>query len=47
MGLVTHLMARQVAVAAERVFVSIPAWATLLEKITRARTAEWLPCLAA
>jgi len=43
-GVVTRLMARQVALAADRVFVSIPAWGTLLTRIaTRARTAEWLP----
>jgi glycosyltransferase involved in cell wall biosynthesis len=44
LGLVTRQMARQVAGAAERVFVSIPAWATLLKRIApRARTGEWLP----
>jgi glycosyltransferase involved in cell wall biosynthesis len=44
LGVVTRLMARNVAGAAERVFVSIPAWATLLKRLApRAKAAEWLP----
>lgn len=43
-GMVNRLMARQVAVAAERVFVAIPAWSSLLKGIApRAKPAEWLP----
>jgi len=44
LGLMTRVMARQMAGAAERVFVSIPAWASFLKKLApRARSAEWLP----
>ncbi len=41
---VTHGMARLVAGAAERVFVSIPAWGDLLNRICpRMKPAEWSP----
>jgi glycosyltransferase involved in cell wall biosynthesis len=43
-GTVNRAMARLVAGAAERVFVSIPAWAGLLRRVCpRAARAEWLP----
>lgn len=41
---VTRLMARRVAAAADRVFVTIPAWGETLRAIApRGRAAEWLP----
>lgn len=44
LGRVTRSMARQIARAAERVFVSIPAWAGILRQIAPlSRPAEWLP----
>lgn len=44
LGTVTPVMARLVAGAAARVFVSVPAWGERLRRICpRARPAEWLP----
>lgn len=44
LGGVTRVMARLVAGAAERVFVSIPAWGQILRRVSpRAKAAEWLP----
>ena len=44
LGAVTRVMARLIAGAAERVFVTIPAWGDLLERIApQAQRAEWLP----
>jgi glycosyltransferase involved in cell wall biosynthesis len=44
LGAATRVMARLVAAAADRVFVSIPAWGGLLRRISpRAKPAEWLP----
>ena len=44
LGGVTRVMARLIAGAAERVFVTIPAWGDLLERIApQAQRAEWLP----
>lgn len=44
LGMVTAAMARLVACAADRVYVSIPAWGSLLHKLyPRAKPAEWLP----
>ena len=41
---VTRQMARQLARTAERVFVSIPAWSQILQRIAySARPGEWLP----
>jgi len=44
LGAVTRVMARLVAGAADRVFVSIPDWGRRLGRLSpRARPAEWLP----
>ena len=44
LGKVTRVMRELVAGAAERVFVSVPAWAPTLRRICpRAKPAEWLP----
>lgn len=44
LGSVTRIMARLVAGAAERVFVTIPAWANLLKRFCpRVRPPQWLP----
>jgi glycosyltransferase involved in cell wall biosynthesis len=44
LGAMTRVMARLIAGAAERVFVSIPAWGLILAKLCpRARPAEWSP----
>jgi glycosyltransferase involved in cell wall biosynthesis len=44
LGAMSRVMARLVAGAADRVFVSIPAWGVLLKRLCpRMRRAEWLP----
>jgi len=44
LAVVTRAMARLIAGAADRVFVSIPAWGDLLRRICpRVRSPEWLP----
>lgn len=43
LGRVNRAMARRLAGAAERVFVSIPSWGGLLREIGHAGPAEWLP----
>jgi glycosyltransferase involved in cell wall biosynthesis len=44
LGVMTRVMARLIAGAADRVFVSIPAWGSILSRLCpRARPAEWLP----
>ena len=44
LGAVTRLMARRIAGAAERVFVTIPAWGDLLKRLCpRMKPAEWSP----
>ena len=44
LGAATRMMARLVAGAADRVFVSVPAWGNLLKRVCpRAKPAEWLP----
>lgn len=43
LGVVTHGMAALVASAAERVFVSIPAWETMLRRVAPWTPVEWLP----
>jgi hypothetical protein len=41
---VTHVMARQVAGAADRIFISIPAWASMLHRLCpRIKQPEWAP----
>lgn len=41
---VTRMMARRIATAADRVFVTIPAWGEMLGRIApRGKSAEWLP----
>jgi len=41
---VTRMMARRIATAADRVFVTIPAWGDLLRRIApRGKSPEWLP----
>ena len=44
LGTATRVMARQIAGAADRVFVSVPAWGPLIKRFCpRAKPAEWLP----
>lgn len=43
LGVVTHGMAALVASAAERAFVSIPAWETMLRRVAPWTPVEWLP----
>lgn len=43
LGLVTHGMAAMVASAAERAFVSIPAWEPLLHRVAPSTRVEWMP----
>lgn len=43
LGIVTHGMAAVVASAAERAFVSIPAWEAMLRPVAPWTTVEWLP----
>jgi glycosyltransferase involved in cell wall biosynthesis len=44
LGVMTRVMARLIAHASDRVFVSIPVWGTLLSAIApRSKPAEWLP----
>ena len=44
LGITTRAMARLIAGAADRVFVSIPAWGPLLKRTCpRSKPAEWLP----
>lgn len=43
LGLVTHGMAAMVASAAERVFVSIPAWEPMLRRVAPSTRVEWMP----
>lgn len=43
LGLVTHGMAAMVASAAERAFVSIPAWEPMLRRVAPGTQVEWMP----
>ena len=43
-GATTRIMARSIASTADRIFVSVPAWASFLKRICpRSKPAEWLP----
>lgn len=43
LGLVTHGMAAMVASAAERAFVSIPAWEPMVRRVAPSTCVEWMP----